>query len=201
MTNEMDAAAANRRKRKIKVRKRLPTIMEMIRSAAAGRIIFGAVAAVTAAYVIHGYLAIASQARSYGRIAISATPTEVDYVLGGDHIINRPDKVVHRDGDRTFEIAFGPDGRVRQVSCRQDRMALDICPTAYGTEAGMSELDIVERLGRPDRQAFASGRKVMTYAGSGYTFILEQGQLVQIVHNVPTWGLNLIRQLAWTLLP
>lgn len=167
-----------------------------LRNPNAGRVILGAMAALTLVYVVFTLYTVRHAAMFYGDITIGGTRRETRYAMGtpatiappagpatstqDDAALERAPRWYYRAGTATTALDFGENGRLRSVTCGDVRLDSFGCPPALGVTLGMFEDEIWYRLGAPDHESYQGDTKNIGYDGLGLTFALRKFEVVAI---------------------
>jgi hypothetical protein len=152
----------------------------------AGRWILGTMVVAAVAYLGMKLVTFTYEAITYPDIEMAGSQAEALYANGTPALVRDGDDEPFRRGEplgreqwlyRTPAtlVRFEPGSlRVASVYCGTTSRQVASCRPTLGTSVGMSEPELLARLGNPSETAVAGGRKVMRYPELGHDYLLEQ---------------------------
>jgi hypothetical protein len=138
-----------RRRRSSKAAPAPANWLERIRTKAFGQLVFGAMAAVAAAYSLSSYRQVSEASAQYGLVTLGRPVDELTKLLGAPRDVDRQSGSNRYVSEgRQMLVSFDPASRkITGVTCRQQQPTSTYCPKHLGIAVGDSKAKVLHALG------------------------------------------------------
>ncbi len=167
-----------RRRSAAKAKPQTIGLTDVVRSGAFGWALLGITVLIALGLVWTSWRQVDAARSRYGEIAIGMDGPTVQGLLGSPQA-EADREWQFRESGRTLRIAFGANGKVAMISCREQDLTALACPDFLGVRIGDGAAKITDLLGQDDGSP-EDRRTQLAYSALGVRFALDQEKVATI---------------------